>query len=219
MKPNRPVAVTVIVVLHFIVAAWGLCGGVLQLSGLANKMGNLGNDPQQERIQRAMEQGIEKNFPAYKTYEKAEGGVALLMAALLIVAAIGLIQMKTWGRMLSYLYAVLAIVHVIVNGIIAFLFVLPGTRDAFAQIPDMPKEAAKVAEVTMIGAFGVASCFGLLYPIVVLIVMSLSSVRRAFAAPGGFARPRDEEVEFDPRDRDRWRESDDEPKDRGWRDE
>jgi hypothetical protein len=210
MPRKRPTAVLVIAIFHFIFAACGGISGVMQLSGAAAGLGKMGGagDPKAAKMQEDMERAIAAKFPAHKTFEKVEAGVALLIAILLLVAGIGLLNMQPWGRGLSILYAVLAIANTLVNMFIIFAYVNPATQAALKEIPNMPPEMASAMQVGTVIVFAGLGCLGLLYPIIVLIIMLLPNVSRAFRAPEvSYAEGApDERDEDDYERRERWRE-------------
>ncbi len=209
--PKRPAAVLVIAILHFLVAAWMTCGGIGQLTGAANALGKMGNDPESERLERQMEQAVERSFPAFKMYEKAEAVAGLLLAVVLVVAGVGLILMRAWARVLSYVYALAAILNVIAGSVINIVFVLPPMRASIREMRDLPQQALQVMDVTVTLIVFIVPLIGLIYPVAVLIVMSLSGVRRAFRQQEAVREFRplgadDRDDDYEPGER--WRERD-----------
>jgi hypothetical protein len=192
--------VLVIAIFHFIFAACGGIGNLAQLAGGSaglSKMFTAG-DPKQAKVQDDIQAAIQNSFPAYPTYEKAEAAFGLLLAALLLVAGIGLLSMQPWARVLSLLWAGLQIINVVVGLIIAVAYIMPATNAAMKSIPGVTADQAQViSAATSVGIF-VGGCVGLIYPIAVLIVMLLPGVAAAFRAPDvDYDRGRREEGEED----------------------
>ena len=91
---------------------------------------------------------------------------ALIVSIALIVAGIGLLRMKSWGRILSIIYGVYGVLAALVVPLVAYHF-----------MPRAPNEAEEVGR-----AIGVpiGICCAIIYPVVVLIVMLAPSVAAAF---------------------------------------
>jgi hypothetical protein len=214
MPRKRPTAVLVIAIFHFIFAACGGIVNMLQVTGAAanlTKLGGGGRDDKeaklQQKIQEDIEREIEKNFPDYKLFQTAEGAFGLVLAGMLLVAGIGLLSMQPWARLLSLLYAVLAILNNIVGAIIAFALVVPATQEALRNMPEVSQQLRQTIEIASMSAVGVGLCVGMVYPIAVLIVMLMPTVTAAFRAPAIDYRDelRDEGDDEQYRREDRWR--------------
>jgi hypothetical protein len=198
MPRQRPAAVLVIAIFHFIFAACGGIGSAVTLAGAGGGLGKLsaGGDPKQAKMQEDIERSVEANFPAYKAYQAAEGGLGLLLALVLLAAGIGLLTMQPWARLLSLVYAVVAILNQVVGMVVLVVYVLPAMRTAMRGMPGVAPDAAGAAEAVASGLVIGGGCLGFIYPVAVLIVMLLPHVGRAFRGPG-IEEPRPERDDWD----------------------
>lgn len=103
--------------------------------------------------------------------------IGMVIALALIVAGIGLIREKAWARTLSIFYAWTAIVVGVVGTLaMVWLLILPMIQDLSSNAT--PEEIGGVVG----GAAGsVGGCFGLIYPVLLLIFMNRRVVREFFA--------------------------------------
>jgi hypothetical protein len=202
MSPPRPTAVTVIAILHLIFGGLGLlCSlfGLLMQSvsdptrfmamaapppGAAK-----GFDPQE------MVKQIQERMPSYiYTVGMAHEAVGVVLSILLIIAGIGLLQMRPWARILSILYGFTNVVIKIAYAVYTFILVLPAQREVnqivFQQIRGQAKtrqEQAMLEAIMNMADMGavigslVVPIVTMAYPIVVLVIMFLKSTRQAFA--------------------------------------
>jgi hypothetical protein len=195
MPRQRPAAVLVIAIFHFILATCCGAAGVFQLAGGQAALRNMqqGVDRKQADVQDRLERGIEKHFPAYKAVQMAEAGTIIALSVLLAVAGFGLLAMQPWGRWLSILYAILALLRTVVDVVIGVALVLPAVEAAARDIPGLPREAVTIGGI---GGLAVGACVQIVYPIAVLIVMLLPHVGAAFRG-GGPEEPRPEREEWD----------------------
>jgi len=173
---QRPTAVTVFGILNLIFAGLGLCGVVLGVFALVI-MANLpeGEMPPNTQLE------LLKN-PTYKAYSFAMIGVNSIATIVLAIAGIGLLKLRPWGRSLSIGYGAYAIIMQLVGLVVSFLFVVRPMMDAAEQGNDPQAQAQMIGGV--VGAvFG--GCFGLIYPVLLLIFMFRSNVKAAFGARTG----------------------------------
>jgi hypothetical protein len=201
MEKQRPTAVLVIAILHFVFAALGVCG----LISLAVQPAMQAAQPaDQQRLQREMEAKMAEKIPGYQAQQVGDMAVNILFTIMLFAAGLGLLQMQNWARLLSIVYAVLSLLHKAFMLVFGLVFVQPVLsplmNEVVAQSPDFqkmdPKQVEQVSQLMSTAiTTGMVCCplVMMVYPVVVLIVMMLPGVRRAFQ--GG---PRD----FDRRDDD-----------------
>ncbi len=209
MKKKVPGIVTAIAILHFIggglAIILALCG--LAQGAMAGASGGFGSNPanaqvqaNQKQTEEIMEQTVEKRLPHYKAIGMVENAVDLLLGVLMVAAGIGLLQVQQWGRILSIVYACLAIPNRILYEITLYL-TITGMAEAMERIQKEDPNLAKAGGPNL-GSFMQAAGVGwvlfsslfVLYPIFVLIVMFRPKVKAAFAS-GGMVRDRDEEEE------------------------
>ena len=163
---QRPTSVTVFGILNIVFAAWGILGLLMSLVVFNLNRGNP-NDPMMK---------ILENNPAYANYIKVMIPVGGLASAALLVAGIGLLMMKPWGRTLSIAYAIFALVSCAVGLVMNVLFFI-GPMIEQANRAKGPEAAGLMGGA--IGA-GVGGCFGFIYPILLVIFMLRPNVRAAF---------------------------------------
>jgi hypothetical protein len=99
--------------------------------------------------------------------------LGLVAAVVLVLAGVGLLMSKAWGRVLSIVYAIYAIVAAVVGWIASYFFVVAPLMERAAKMPASPEQAGAIG-----GAIGslFGGCFGLLYPVLLLIFMCRSPV-------------------------------------------
>jgi hypothetical protein len=117
---------------------------------------------------------------AYALWMKMTIPLGMVVSAALLAAGIGLLQLKPWARLLSMGYAIYGIAMVLVGTVVNY-FCLMQPLMARAHGNSAP-EAAAAGGALVSGAVG--SCFGLLYPVLLLIFMLRPNVVAAFKAAG-----------------------------------
>lgn len=185
MERARPTAVLVIAILHLSIGGMGVLCNLCATGQLVygSQLASLGN-PQQAKQQVQIEEALNAKIPGYKVHQMVSLTAAWLFTALLITAGLGLLQMRSWGRALSLVYASLSLLHKIATAIYIYVLVLPAYKEVF-QMVDMPnKQAAQVAETIAMLTAGVMPPIMMIYPTAVLIVMLLPSVSAAFRDDG-----------------------------------
>lgn len=201
MSFARPTPVTVIAILHLVFGGLGLLCSLFALlmqsvfdptklmaMGGAPPGAAKGIDPQELMKQ------VQERMPSYiQTAGIAFGAVDVILSIMLIIAGIGLLQMRSWGRILSILYAVVSILIKIAFAVYTFILVMPVSREVnqvmFQQLRAQAKNPQEQA--MMQAMMGMADMMSMLqavvplitmvYPIVVLVIMFLKSTRQAFA--------------------------------------
>src|SRR5262249_38516438 len=125
------------------------------------------------------------------------------LGVLMVAAGVGLLKMMPWARTLSIIYAILSILSRVATAIYTIGYVLPATNAAMETLLQGNAQLAAALSTfkAITYAIFVISQVFIIYPLFVLIVMFLPSVRRAFAE-GGWERDRDEDRDED-RDGDR----------------
>lgn len=106
--------------------------------------------------------------------------IGFVMAVALIAAGFGIVKLKPWARPLSMLYAVVALVFVIIGQVMSALYLYPVLFELLSQGTRNP-----VAYAGGIGgiAGGIGGgVFALVFPTVILVVMTRSSIKAKFGA-------------------------------------
>jgi hypothetical protein len=192
MRPNRPTSVLVIAIFHFIFGGLGLLCGLPGLVMQGSGIGNAGAGPlpasatQQQKelheMQVRVKQRTEQAAPATAPFLQINVVLNLLISLLLVVAGFGLVKMQLWGWWGSVVYGVVRIIMQIYILLFNLLYSLPiGGRILEEELKSQPtlQPYAWIFQIVTPLAIGVAA-LGLIYPIIVLIVMSRPKVRAAF---------------------------------------
>lgn len=193
MNRERPTAVLVMAILNFVMGGLGLitflcCGlGGLLFTGLmldfvgkAAPPSKGGPDPSE----------LTKMFdyvPGYYPVTIAHSLLCAGLCVLLIVAGIGLLNMRSWARYTSVAVSLTYIFLALVNIIYTVAIVQPGLekwqRDMMTKVgaPVMPATSPSSAVNVVAALFGFL--INIAYPVALIIVMLLPAVGAAFAAP------------------------------------
>ena len=107
--------------------------------------------------------------PAFKTYLMVS--LVLGFIVVLIVAGVGLLNLRPWARLFSIGYAIYSYVAMVVGSAITYSVMLPAFEEMEAGDP--------FVRIGMMSGLGGACC-GLVYPTVLLVFMFLPQVKQAF---------------------------------------
>jgi hypothetical protein len=167
---QRSTVVTVFGILNIIFAALGLFGLVASVM-VFTATGSSSNNPVIQTIH---------NNPSYAAWLKISLVLGMGASAALLAAGIGLLNLKPWARTLSIIYAIYAIVNVLVGGVANYIFLIQPMMQQ-AQQKQGPEAAGAIGGAVG-GMFG--TCFGLVYPVLLLIFMLRPKVVAAFRPSG-----------------------------------
>src|SRR5579884_853918 len=186
MPQKRPVAVVVVAVFQLLFGVLALLDSASTLAGLDRTVAAAGqvSTSKKESVSVAdVEKRLEQNVPGYGVIKQASVGLEGVLAVMMIASAIGLLRLRPWGRVLALVYAVLSIVSRL--GYLAwFLATVPPVVSAFGK--ELAAAGGDLAELTgtwfPIAYVGlqVVMSLSVLYPIIVLIVLSRRRVRAVF---------------------------------------
>jgi hypothetical protein len=128
---------------------------------------------------------MNQKIPGWFFIEISKVSLTVVLSLVLIIAGIGLLNMRNWGRILSLVYAILAVpFHASYLAFQLFL-VVPAAREfnqrGHGMAPPDPTAQGREfgALVGVVGAAGVS----IVYALVLLTVMLLPQVAQSFAAP------------------------------------
>jgi hypothetical protein len=163
---KRPTSVTVFGVLNIVFAIFGLFALIVSVMLFL---------PHAD-IKNPVIQLIHDN-PAYAAWMHASMALGLLAAAAKLAAGIGLLKLRPWARQLSIIYAIYAMVMVVVGTVVNYFFLLRPMLEQAHQ------KQGPEAVGAMAGAIGgtIGGCFGLIYPILLLVFMVRPNVVAAFS--------------------------------------
>jgi hypothetical protein len=168
---KRPASITVFGILNIVFAVFGIIT-LMAMIFLFLPAASASKNPVVQLIH---------DNAAYAAWVKFSIALGLAATVAKLTAGIGLLQLKPWGRRLSIIYAIYAMVMVVVNGVVNYFFVVrPLLEQAAAK---QGTEHAAAVGGAIGGTFG--SCFGLIYPILLLVFMLRPEVAAAFEPASG----------------------------------
>jgi hypothetical protein len=191
MRTKRPTSVLVIAIFHFVFGGLGLLCGLPALVMQASGMGRVGAAPpagatqqqiEMQEMQVRVQQRTEQEAPLQKTLAPINMVINLLLSLVLVVAGFGLVKMLPWGWWGSVVYAAASILMQIYLILFNLLYSMPiGGRILDEELKSRPtlQPLAGFLQLIIPLAIGLA-VLGLIYPTIVLIVMSRPKVRAAF---------------------------------------
>jgi hypothetical protein len=190
--------VTVLAILHLVGGALGLmgtlCGGAAQVAGPQALM--VGPPSPLQDFQKRLAQHLE-DIPGQKTVTWGSLGLSLVLDVMLLSGGVGLLGMRPWARTLSLVYAVLSILNRVFTSVWTLAIVLPATSEFLEQnMGQYPGTRAAAVGGKIGGIVGVVvNALFIAYPITVLIILNLRSVRAAFRGEEAVGLPADLEDE------------------------
>lgn len=188
-KKSLPAAVTIVAILNFVGAGFGLCcaeipalagqifGTSSMMSGLKG-MGPAGNKAVDD-VQK-LEKFQDKELPSHAIYVYASTFLNMFVSLLMVISGIGLLMLKPWGRLLALLYVPCSLLMRLCG--VGYLLAIfnPMMMRWYDTQKDLPPDFIAGQKFGLyIGSF-----FGLVflvYPVVVLFLMTRPSVVQAFA--------------------------------------
>lgn len=163
---NRPTSVTVFGILNLVFAAFGFIAIIF--TALLFIMPQPANSPN------PVIQLIHDNS-TYAAWMVISAGLGVLSSIALLASGIGLLKMRAWARTLSIVYAIYAIIMIVVGTAVNYVFLVQPLL-AQSQNQSGPQAAAAIS-----GTIG--GCFGAIYPILLLIFMLLPKVANSLRPP------------------------------------
>lgn len=177
-----PTFVMTLGILHLFGGGIGLIMSVYELAvQVAGMSGNPFGPAPGQPVADSMAQALE-NIQGYRAVATASIVWALALDVVLIVAGIGLLYLRPWGRFLSLVYAPLSLLLHLLMIVWTIGFVLPVMNEAIEAIGRVdPILGSIVAMSRMRPIFGVVWDTALLiYPVVVLALLVPPSAARVF---------------------------------------
>jgi hypothetical protein len=129
---------------------------------------------------------LKREVPAYPAITIGSLLAGLVLNIVLLVAGIGLLNMKNWGRVLSLIYSVISIVEQIGMLIFTLAFVNPATQrwqqDFLRRVGGRLPPGAMSSDSSLSNVLSViGSVLGVAYAVVLLIMMLLPRVSAALS--------------------------------------
>lgn len=188
---RRPTALVVLAILNLIFGGFGLLFGGLGLamneSGAAEWFAQFQkNQPNQIKglsYGEIMTQMAER-IPSVVIVQRVAGVAGALTSLFLVLSGIGLLKLRPWGRYFGFAYVAVQLPVHIANSIFSLVWVTPVMRDimneALARMPAGFMHDWMQFWLGVSGLFSIVTIFlSLLYPILVLVVLLLPSVKQA----------------------------------------
>jgi hypothetical protein len=168
----RPASLIVFGILNILFGALGLCGTA---GSAAMFFMDLPRDP---TIPNPMLDLLASNA-AFRLFMQVTVALGALAALVLLVAGVGLLLTKDWGRTLSVGYAWYAIVAGVVGMLVNWVYVI---QPMLGAMKEAQGPAAMAAVGGVVGGL-IGGLVSLAYPIVLLVFMRRPAVRAALAPP------------------------------------
>lgn len=168
--PLRPAAGTVFGVLNLVFGIFGFCGLFMSAAVLFVPM-----DPQLMKNNVPLQ--LMQDNAVYRLFTQASIVLGFISLVVLIIAGIGLLQQRPYGRNLSIGYALYALGMILVGTVVNVLFVFPPLIE---QLNANDPAAVGGAVGGLIGGT-VGSCVGLVYPVLILYFMYRPNMVAAYS--------------------------------------
>lgn len=168
----RPASVMVFGILNLVLGALGICGNAFGAIALFVKFPAQGPNPMLELMQTST---------AYRAMTIVLLGLGLIGTIMLIISGVGLLKFKPYGRSLAVVYGFYTIATVII-GTVVNTFVV--TMPMWAKLESMPPGPEKAGLIAGLVSGVVGSCFGFIYPCLLLFFMTRKNVVDALRADG-----------------------------------
>ncbi len=193
---NRPTALVVLGILNLVLGALGIVGGLCGAASLAilPALGSAIPTPPQgpnpfNEISR-MYDGI----PGFYWISAFQIVVQVALAILLLVAGIGLLQMKPWSRSACFIYAAAMIVVTLLGTAFTAILVTPAVQKWSVEFQEKMRAQAGGQPVPAVPFMmngptstfmtAMSSLLWLAYPIALFIVLTRPSIKQVFNRPG-----------------------------------
>jgi hypothetical protein len=182
-------------ILNIVVGSLTLLCGLCDIGGYA-LLGSLMNAPGGNEVVEELKY-LEKHLPGYMWLEVGRDVVVVVLAVLLVLAGVGLLATRSWGRWLSIIYAFVSIPLHVGWAIYKLGVVLP-LADQFQKEYARQHPQAATENVYLTGAIIILAItiLPLVYCLVLLVFMFLPGLSAVFARDRRGAR-RHEDREYE----------------------
>ncbi len=189
MRRERPTAVTVLAVFHFVFGGLGLLCGLCQGFGAVVLAKAPADAPQttpfgaqQDRFANEILKETRARAPWFTAYKVAEQAVHVVFSLMLIASGVGLLMVQSWGRWLSVTYAALRLLTLPLVFWYTFAVEVPAQEAAVQKaFADGGPPGAKTGAEVGIQLNKGWPLLLVVYPAVVLLIMFLPGTARAFS--------------------------------------
>lgn len=170
---QRPVSVSVLAVLNIVFGAIGIVSTPVSLF-MTFKPQSFG--PMAGNTQQVFGFDI-MGDPTYRAFMLVSSVLGIAVTIALLAAGIGLLKLKPWARTVSIGYAIYAIVAGLAGWVFTYFYIMQPMMEKLGEAGD---PAATAARFGFVGGSSIGMCFGLAYPIVLLVFMFMPNVKQAF---------------------------------------
>ena len=167
---QKPTAATVFGILNLLFGGLGLCGIVMTAAIMLVPL-----NPQMTKDNPALQ--LMEESAVYRTFTQVGLVLGFFATVVLIVAGIGLLTFRPYGRTLSIGYGIYAVVANVLGTIINVVYVFPALLEKANAAGGGPAAAGTYAGIFG-GLFG--TCLGLIYPVLLLYFMFRPNMVAAF---------------------------------------
>ena len=179
MERKRPATLTTIAVLNIVFGSLGLICACINGFSIGVLLSASRDNPNQViRVLGEIADLLQREVPGYMAVEISRTLYFLVFSSLLIVAGIGLLYIGNWARIISFIYAITAILTQAAYLLYMFLVVYPAVNRIQAQFGGDPLEG-RFSQLAGLAGIGLV----ILYAIVLIILLCLPSVSAAFRPP------------------------------------
>lgn len=185
--PQRPAPVIIVAVLNFLFGGMGLFGsfcGAFAVLVMPALLQSLPAPPAGQPGPKDLA-AVFDSIPGYYPFMIGSLLLSLVMSVVLIAAGVGLLQMRSWGRTATLVFAVYTVLSTAAGLVYSITYVNPAMEKWVAQIQAKagpgappPNPAGNIGGVVG-GIVGALFNFG--FAILVFVLLNLPDVRRAFA--------------------------------------
>lgn len=179
---NPPAQIKVLGILHCVIAGLGL---LMVVVGLITQGFNESIFEMQQRaggFQEAQARISGRLMEVTRSITWLSYGISILLAALLVLAGIGLLRERRWGLSWSNRYAWCSIGLKVVLLLVSLLLVVPKMNQelsAFESQPAQLKMFADIMKVSMIAGLVLTPVLSCIYPVLVLVLLNRGNVRKS----------------------------------------
>jgi hypothetical protein len=186
-KPNRPILVTLLAIGQMVVGGLLLaCGAVDLISTVAGSSSatvtrTVQGQPTTQIYDTREE--MAKEAPGYKLFLLGGGAFSILHHVTMIAGTIGLLLLRAWGWLLSLAWALLRLAYQLLTGAYLWFVAMPAANRMVRAVPhdDNGVCTSMVNGNTFYHLFWALFSLGFsLYPLLILILLALPPVWRAF---------------------------------------
>ncbi len=168
---QRPISVLVLGILNIVLGGLGILSLLLMIPLQRLSQHAAAGNP----VLKLMQENAN-----YALFMKVSMLLGIIASVVLLLAGVGLLQVKPWARYLSIGYAVYGIIAAIVGAVANVVFLSPLVE----QASRMPMNAERGAMIGSMVGGTIGGCVSVVYPVILLIFMFRANVKAAMKPAG-----------------------------------